>query len=314
MDYLTIVQFACGLALLLFSGYWLIPASVSSAHHMGIPPRLIASLIIAGGTSAPELLVSLDAGFSGNADIAWGNILGSNIANIFLVGGLGLLILPITIDAGRDRKDISWLAGMTVLAALIIYADADGGMIRYASGAMLLLLFILHTRISAKAGTAAVDETPEPSPQFGLAVAIVTTLASIAGLVFGADLMVVSGVLIAQDFGVEQAVIGVTIVAIGTSLPEIAAVTASLLNRRSDMALGNIIGSNMFNLGIVLGLTLMATPLSASHALLQSNMIFFLSSMLVMAMLIFTQARLGTKTGAGFILIYILFLILEFYS
>ena len=118
MDLFTGFEFLIGLVILLASGYWLVPASVSFATHIRIPARLIASLIIAGGTSAPELLVSLDAGLSNNPDISWGNIIGSNIANILLVGGIGMLIYPIQIDPMRDRKEVYILSATSVAVSV----------------------------------------------------------------------------------------------------------------------------------------------------------------------------------------------------
>ncbi len=320
MDLLLAFNFSIGLAILLLSGYWLIPAAVSFATHIKLPARFIASIVIAGGTSAPELLVSLDAGFTGNPDIAWGNIVGSNIANIFLVGGIGMLILPININNAQDRKDASLLLALTLITGIILFLDWDSGGERFWAAAFLISMFVFYSRSHTqntpeqqpqKPSERQGDEVSAEAPQFGLPLSACITIITIVGLVLGADYMVQAAVLMADDFGIEQAVIGVTIVAIGTSLPEITAVAASLLNKRSDMAIGNIIGSNMFNIAIVLGITLIVTPLPASPALIGPAFGFFLTSIGLLAWLIFSQKKLGFKTGISFVGLYGLFILAE---
>ena len=332
MDLFTGFEFLIGLVILLASGYWLVPASVSFATHIRIPARLIASLIIAGGTSAPELLVSLDAGLSNNPDISWGNIIGSNIANILLVGGIGMLIYPIQIDPMRDRKEVYILSATSVAVSVVLYFNLDTGAERYLAAIALIAVFLFYARSQPQSPhpdnlpdaqpALGADASPAPSsdieiadelkPRFAPLSAAILTLATIAGLVIGADYMVQSAVKMAEQLQIEQAVIGISIVAIGTSLPEITAVVASLLNKRSDMAIGNIIGSNMFNIAIVLSLTLFATALPASDALIGANLGFFLFSIAALAVLVSAKKTLGVFTGAGFILTYGLFLLVEF--
>ena len=328
MDLFTGFEFLIGLVILLASGYWLVPASVSFATHIRIPARLIASLIIAGGTSAPELLVSIDAGLSNNPDISWGNILGSNIANILLVGGIGMLIYPIQIDPMRDRKEVYILFATSVAVSVVLYFNLDTGAERYLAAIALIAVFLFYARsqpqnpLPENLPDAHAEASPAPpsdieiadelKPRFAPLSAAILTLATIAGLVIGADYMVQSAVKMAEQLQIEQAVIGISIVAIGTSLPEITAVVASLLNKRSDMAIGNIIGSNMFNIAIVLSLTLFATALPASNALIGANLGFFLFSIAGLAVLVSIKRTLGLFTGAVFILTYGLFLLVEF--
>ncbi len=307
--------FGLGLMMLLAGGYWLVPASVSLAIRAKLPPRLIASVIIAGGTSAPELLVSVDAGLTDSPDIALANIIGSNITNIFLVFGMGILLMPVSLASPRDRQDIFWLMILTMAVSVILLADLFSGTLGTIIGLCLCISFFLLTfgqfasrqspAASLSAGSPATG-SPAAAPQarFGLGAAMVITLIAVMALIAGAHLMVANAVSIATSFGIEQAVIGATIVAIGTSLPEITAVFASLLHRRHDMAVGNIIGSNIFNICIVLGITAMAAPLPASQSLLMTILPFFILSGALLSVLGWKFAYAGRTTGIVFLGLY----------
>ena len=301
-EYQHLSGFGLGLVILLIGGYWLIPASVSLATRVHLPPRLIASVIIAGGTSAPELLVSVNAGLTGNPDIALANVTGSNITNIFLVFGLGILLMPVGLNSPRDRQDIFWLTILTLAVSVMLLADIFASWGGRMIGLCLIASFFLLALRQKKA-----DNLPPEtsgSPQFGLMASVVMTLLSIAALITGAHLMVTHAVSIATSFEIDKAVIGATIVAIGTSLPEITAVMASLLKGRQDMAVGNIIGSNMFNICIVLGITAMAAPLPASPSLLFTILPFFVLSSLFLLGLSWRFSHAGRRVGTAFLGIY----------
>ena len=316
---ISILLFLVGLALLLGGGFALVPGTVSIARKAGIPARLIAAVIIAGATSAPELLVSIDAALSGNPDISWGNILGSNIANILLVLGLGLLVMPVMLGSRSDRLDMLFLTAITLLVAFILIMggfDSDWSDIlpgRRApiilGGALFLSLIIFLSMFSTSETE---DEDTSGGPD-NVMVALLYLLGGLAALIFGADLMVNSAVLLATDYGISQAVIGVTIVAVGTSLPEITAVIASMLSRRSDIALGNVVGSNLFNLCIVLGATAVTAPLPASPALTSYILLFFVMSSLVLMALCLRPLQVGKATGGIFITAYAGFVFLQFF-
>jgi len=197
--------FGLGLMMLLAGGYWLVPASVSLAIRAKLPPRLIASVIIAGGTSAPELLVSVDAGLTDSPDIALANIIGSNITNIFLVFGMGILLMPVSLASPRDRQDIFWLMILTMAVSVILLADLFSGTPGTIIGLCLCISFILLTfgqfasgqspAASISAGSPATG-SPAASPQarFGLGAALVITLIAVIALIAGAHLMVANAV------------------------------------------------------------------------------------------------------------------------
>ena len=301
-EYQHLSGFGLGLVILLIGGYWLIPASVSLATRVHLPPRLIASVIIAGGTSAPELLVSVNAGLTGNPDIALANVTGSNITNIFLVFGLGILLMPVELSSQRDRQDIFWLTILTLAVSVMLLADIFASWGGRIAGLCLFASFFL---LALRQKTA--DNLPPKtsgSPQFGLMASVVMTLLSIAALITGAHMMVTHAVSIATSFEIDKAVIGATIVAVGTSLPEITAVMASLLKGRQDMAVGNIIGSNMFNICIVLGITAMAAPLPASPSLLFTILPFFVLSSLFLLGLSWRFSHAGRRVGTAFLGLY----------
>lgn len=301
-EYQHLSGFGLGLVILLIGGYWLIPASISLATRVHLPPRLIASVIIAGGTSAPELLVSVNAGLTGNPDIALANVTGSNITNIFLVFGLGILLMPVRLSSQRDRQDIFWLTILTLAVSVMLLADIFASWGGRMTGLCLCVSFFL---LALRQKTA--DNVPPEtsgSPQFGLMASVVMTLLSIAALITGAHLMVAHAVSIATSFEIDKAVIGATIVAVGTSLPEITAVMASLLKGRQDMAVGNIIGSNMFNICIVLGITAMVAPLPASPSLLVTILPFFVMSSLFLLGLSWRFSHAGRRVGTAFLGLY----------
>ena len=301
-EYQHLSGFGLGLVILLIGGYWLIPASVSLATRVHLPPRLIASVIIAGGTSAPELLVSVNAGLTGNPDIALANVTGSNITNIFLVFGLGILLMPVGLNSPRDRQDFFWLTILTLAVSVMLLADIFASWGGRMTGLCLCASFFL---LALRQKTA--DNVPPEisgSAQFGLMASVVMTLLSIAALITGAHLMVTHAVSIATSFEIDKAVIGATIVAIGTSLPEITAVMASLLKGRQDMAVGNIIGSNMFNICIVLGITAMVAPLPASPSLLVTILPFFVMSSLFLLRLSWRFSHAGRRVGTAFLGLY----------
>jgi len=291
--------FGLGLAILLIGGYSLIPASVSLATKAQLSPRLIAGVVIAGGTSAPELLVSVDAALTGNPDIALANIIGSNITNILLVFGLGILLMPVSLASARDRQDIFWLMIFTLAVSVLLLADVLAGWTGRLIGLCIAGSFILFTLKNASSDSTAL---PQPADtRRGLPSMIMMMVFSISALVVGAHFMVANAVSIATSFQIDEAVIGATIVAIGTSLPEITAVIASLLKGRQDMAVGNIIGSNMFNICMVLGITAMAAPLPTSQPLLLTTLPFFVLS----SLLLYVISRKITQAGTGFGTVFI---------
>ena len=302
-----------GLLLLLWWGYVLLPGTISLAQHLRLPAPLIAIGIIAAGTSMPELLVSVDAALIGTPDIAWGNLLGSNIANLLLVLGLGALIVPIPTKNTLEPRDQLFVLAFTIAATVILFFDLLGGAYRYVTASILMSGFFTYMglqlvsayRFDASGDTAGTD-TDKP-----LAVwrASLYCIGGVIGLIIGADLFVEGGVSLASALGLSQTVIGLTIIAIGTSLPEIIAVLASILHRRNDIALSNIIGSNIFNLSAILGIAGLTAPLPAPDDILGLTLPILMLSTTLICWISFKGNIITRVWATVFVGFYFLFLI-----
>jgi cation:H+ antiporter len=302
-----------GLLLLLWGGYVLLPGTISLAQHLRLPAPLIAIGIIAAGTSMPELLVSVDAALTGTPEIAWGNLLGSNIANLLLVLGLGALIVPIPTKNTLEPRDQLFVLAFTIVATVILFFDLLGGAYRYVTASILMSGFFAYMglqlwsadRFDASGDTAGTD-TDQP-----LAVwrASLYCIGGVIGLIIGADLFVEGGVSLASALGLSQTVIGLTIIAIGTSLPEIIAVLASILHRRNDIALSNIIGSNIFNLSAILGIAGLTAPLPAPDDILGLTLPILMLSTTLICWISFKGIIITRVWATVFVGFYFLFLI-----
>lgn len=240
-----------GLAVLLISGDLLVRGAVGLATALRIPALVVSLTVVAFGTSAPELVVTVQAVLSGAAGIALGNIIGSNIANVLLVLGLPALIYPITTHVAGLRRHASVMLVATAVFSALAYFRGE---IDVSSGAILfggIIAYVLYLWISAMRDGAdpMLDEVAEYADAGGVSWKTMLFLAAgLVGLPLGADLLVDNGRILAADLGVRDELIGLTIVAFGTSLPELATVVAAAFHKKSDVAIGGIIGSNIFNL------------------------------------------------------------------
>lgn len=254
------------LCLLIWSADRLVYGSAALAKNAGIPPLVIGMTILAMGSSAPEMVVSIQAALSGKTDTAVGNVLGSNIANIALILGCAALIRPLSISSGILRRELPLMLGVTLIAGAMLWDSHLG----FAEGIVLSVLFVLFLLIMMKFAKDAAKETKKdpmlleqeaeiPKGVNNLA-AIFWVVVGLALLIFSADQVVSSAVTIAKTFGMSDLVIGLTIVAVGTSLPELAASIASVLKGEDDLAVGNIVGSNIFNILAVMGIPALLSP------------------------------------------------------
>jgi len=247
--------FVLGLAGLFLGGDWLVRGASGIARGLGVPPLVIGLTIVGFGTSAPEMLVSVQAALAGAGGIAIGNVLGSNIANILLILGIAALMGPIAAPFARLRADLAWMTGS---ALLLVPLFLDGRLTR-AEGGLLALGIAVYLALAFRRRDIA--ETGQDEAVAPMLPAVLRTLAGLVLLILGARLMVDASVGIARAFGVSEAVIGLTIVAVGTSLPELAASVAAALKGARDIAIGNVIGSNIFNVFAVGGIAgLVAGP------------------------------------------------------
>ncbi len=309
-----IITLLAGLVLLLGGGSVLVPATVALAERLGLSARLIAFVIVAGGTSAPELTVSVDAALQGSPGIVWGNILGSNIANSLLVLGMGALVAPLVADDKITRFDLWALMTVSAFVCIALYFEIFSGSggrmagVCLVAGYGLYIYWLMRAQASMPAPQAAV-QTRMP-----LYRSAALSLGGIAALVWGADLFVSGGVVLARHIGWSEAFIGITIIAIGTSLPEIISVAASLFHRRTDIALGNVLGSNLFNLLVALGGAAIAGPLitPVGPVIFPAAVIIAVTAVLLGFSLL--RQPLGFRTGFVFIAFYTGFLLVQTYA
>ncbi|WP_458524648.1 calcium/sodium antiporter [Onishia taeanensis] len=263
---LPILAVIAGLALLVWSAERFVDGAAATSRYLGLSPLLIGMLVIGFGTSAPELMVSALAASQGNPGLALGNAYGSNITNIGLILGLVALMAPLAVHSAVLRRELPILCGATLLAAWQLRDGVIG------TGEAIILLVALAAFIGAsiwqgRQGDAATDtlasETDHSleSHPLSLKAGIVWTLVGLALLVASSRLLVWGAVAIAQTFGVSDLIIGLTVVAIGTSLPELASSISALRRREHDLVLGNVVGSNLFNTLGVVGLAGLITPI-----------------------------------------------------
>lgn len=285
--------FFAGLALLVLGGDQLVKGATRIAERFGVAPVLIGLTVVAFGTSIPELAVSLSAALRGESQVAYGNVVGSNIANIGLIAGLAALIRPLQVEAGMVRREIPMMLGLSLLALLV--GGLAGGIGRLEAAILLVafagLQYWTLTRVDRRA-------TRDHTQRLGPAAARVAV--ALVCMVGGAELTVRGAIAIAEGWGVSKAVIGLTIVAVGTSLPELVATVVAVLRGHADIGLGNVVGSNFFNLGFILGTTglVRPIPLPAGGLVDLLVMVGFAAVLLPMA---FTGKRL--VRGEGLVLL-----------
>lgn len=262
MDYIKLIG---GLFLLVISGDYLVRGGVAIATRLKVSALVIGMTVVAFGTSAPEFLVSLQAAIKGNPEIAIGNVVGSNIANIALILGLTAIIYPLIV--ARNTIRIDWPVMM--IATIAFYWAASNGSISRIEGIIGFIGLVLFTtwQIYQSRKQHVPEETDEKPAS--LPLALVYIVGSAVGLAYGADLLIDGASNIAKSFGVSERVIGVTIVAFGTSLPELAASMSAAFKKETDIAIGNIIGSNLFNILCVVGLTSIIKPIPVTWGTFQ---------------------------------------------
>jgi len=298
-----------GFILLGVSGEALLRGAVTTADRLKVPPLLIGLTVIAFGTSIPELTVSLNAARSGNPDIAVGNVVGSNIANILLVLGAMAVFRSFTIDAGTLNRDGRVMLGVSLLMVLM----ALNGVITQWMGFGLLAIlagftFLLYRRARQEADVnetaASVDENLLEGSLF---LALLILIAGLAGVLWGSDLMVKGAVGVAQQAGISQAVIALSIVAIGTSLPELFISLFASLRGHASLAIGNIIGSNISNIVLILGVVASTGPLNVSAEIANRDVWVMLGVAILGLVLMRSARRMSRIEGLFSLVLYALY-------
>lgn len=298
MDYIYVVA---GLIGLFFGGEALVRGSVGIARRMSISPLLIGLTVVGFGTSTPELLVSVDAALRGVPDIALGNIVGSNIANILLIVGLSAIVWPITVMGATLRRDTAFMVG----AAVVLVPIFTLGLIGRPAGFVLVLGLMVYLVWAFRHPGDAAEEDVTVSPPASAAVSVVWVVGGLVALMFGARFLVDGAVSIARGYGISEAFIGLTIVAVGTSLPELATSLIAALRRQSEIAIGNILGSNIFNVLGILGVTALIAPVPVASRFLTFDLPVMIAVSLVLTGLLLTRPVIGRGVGGAMLAGYL---------
>ena len=297
-----------GLIALVFGGEALVRGASGLARGLGVSPMLIGLVIVGFGTSAPELTTSVAAALRGAPGVAAGNVVGSNIANILLILGICALVAPIAVDRNALRRDGAVLIAATVTVALLI-AFVPVGRVIGAGLVAALLVYVIASYLSdrARGGAPAALHAAEA----GLVPAVqnpgraaLFLVAGLVGVIAGAALLVEGAVTLARAAGISEAVIGLTIVAVGTSLPELAASITAARRGESDIALGNIVGSNIFNALGILGAAALTRPFAAGAGLALTDLMVMVGSAVLLLIVAATGWKIDRREGAVLVLLY----------
>jgi cation:H+ antiporter len=306
---LSLLLFALGLAVLAVGAEVFLRGAVLVGLRFGISPFVIGLTIVGFGTSAPELAVNLSAALRGSTDMAMGNVVGSNIANIGLIIGISALLAPLAVHMRLLRVETPLMIGFSLL---LWWLCADGAISRLDAAILLagfvgMMIFIMS---SAK------NESDEVQAELASAVrpgrhpafVLVFLGAGLAGLVGGAELMVRAAINLAQLWGMSDLMIGLTIVAIGTSLPELATSVVAALRGQNDIAVGNVVGSNLFNILLILGITGMVMPLPTAPSLLTTQIPVMIAFAAILWLMMWRRQRVSRRTGIFMLAGYIAFI------
>ena len=316
---MTVLLMIIGLALLLVGANYLTEGSSAVAKRFGISEFVIGLTIIAIGTSAPELVISLRSTINGKTDMAIGNVLGSNTFNTLMILGITALIRPIRIEHNTLSRDIPFgLLAAVVLAicGLDIWLNGESGSISRSEGLLLLCFFVVFMVYSF--ATAKRDESPEtqqpteeaPEKKHPIWIELLMIAGGLAGLIYGGDLFLEYAVIFARDMGMSEAVIAVTLMAGGTSMPELITCVIAAAKNKGQLALGNVIGSNISNIFLILGTCATVSPLQMGD-ILPLDLVILVAASLIIAITAFTFRRneLDRAEGVIFVLLYIAYIV-----
>ncbi|MDX1830275.1 MAG: calcium/sodium antiporter [Lutibacter sp.] len=307
---MNLILVAVGLVLLIFGGHWLLKSAVGLSLRLNIPKIIIGMTVVSFATSAPELIVSIKAALENHADIAFGNVIGSNIANLGFVLAITIILSTISVEKSFYRTD--WpvmMLSSILLYGFIIY---DGALQRYEGVILVIFLIIFLVYLLKFQKTAVVEEFDEDAEYLPVYKIFLYLLIGGVALWGGSELLIKGAVGMAKFYNVSERIIGVTIVSIGTSIPELAASVIAVLRKEKAISLGNLIGSNIFNILAVLGITSIITPIKVVDAGLLTNDIYW---MLGIAFIILplnflpVKMKLSWKEGIVLLLGYVLFII-----
>ena len=305
-----------GLILLVIGGEFLVRSSVALSFKFNISKLVIGMTVVSFATSAPELLVSLQAALDGSSDIALGNVIGSNIANIGLVLGITAIISPLAID--KSFYKLNWPM-MMLISVVLYFMLSSGNVLDFKEGlalfiSLVIFLYILIKKSKSEA-TEVVEDIDDALMETSNFKVVLWLIIGGAALYFGSEWLVFGAKEMALSLGVSERVISVTMVAIGTSVPELAASVIAALKKEKAISLGNLIGSNIFNIASVLGLTAMIQPISVDNPQILSSDIFWMmafSAVLIPLVFIPKRFEIGRYKGLILLVAYAIFIFLAF--
>lgn len=306
MEFVLIIA---GLVILVFGGDFLVKGASGLALRFKVPPMLVGMTVVALGTSAPEMVVTVQAALAGKPDIAIGNVVGSNIANVALILGITVIIFPIVIKKDSLRWD--WVVMMA--ASILFFVFALDGEISRLNGLVFLVsltVFIWYSfyrvrRKRKREGTPHVETQTKPQR---VIMSILFIVIGIVGLIFGARWFLEGAEIVARDFGVSDRVIAISLVAFGTSAPELAASVIAAFKKEQDISLGNIFGSNLFNILAILGVTSMISPIAVAPEIMDDDIYWMLATSFIILPLGIIKLRLSRWQGFLLLGSYIVFM------
>lgn len=309
MEYLYLFA---GFILLLYSGHLLVKSSVALAFRFKVSKLVIGMIVVAFGTSVPELVVSLKAAVMGHPDIAMGNIVGSNIANIGLIAALAAILLPMKIQDSSVKID--WPVMMFV--SLLLYFFILDSKMTMIEGVIFVTIYVVYIVLSIHFSRKKIknDITQSFPAIYSFPVATVIFLLSCVGLIMSADWLVNGASTIARNSGVSERVISLSVIAIGTSLPELATSAIAAWKKEADISIGNVLGSNFFNICCVLGITSIAKPIHVTKKIASSDIFWMLGIALLLFIFIFRKQnrRLSRINGIIMLAVYCTYVVFLF--
>lgn len=311
---MNIVYIVVGLLLLVLGGNWLLKAAVGLSLRLNIPKVVIGMTVVSFATSAPELIVSIKSALNGATGLAVGNVVGSNIANLGLV--LGITLLLSTIDVEKSFYKTDWPVMMLASGLLYFFIAFDNTIQQYEGIILFTMLVVFLVYLLRFQKTAVVDEMSENDEELALYKVILFLVIGGVALWGGSELLIKGAVALAESLGVSDAIIGVTVVSVGTSVPELAASIIAVMKKEKAISLGNLIGSNVFNILAVLGITAMITPIELKEnalSLVNNDIYWMLAISFAVLPLVFfpRKLRLNWKDGIILLVAYVVFVYLK---
>lgn len=314
---ITFILLIVGLVLILVGADALVNGASDVARKFGISEFVVGLTIVGIGTSAPELVVSALSAIQGSSDLAIGNVVGSNISNVFLILGITTLITPVILTKTNLKYDLPIALGVSVLLFFLTYDTlffgGEKNIISRWDGLILIVgfaIFMIYSFATASDDQFSESEQDENKERVKMGKAVIQIILGLAGLIIGGRLFVNSGSSIAKSLGVSDAFIGITVMAIGTSLPELAASINAALKKKSQMALGNVIGSNIFNILLILGVSSVIRPLTLGDiTFVDMAMMISTIVLIILGALAICRREIKRWQGLIFVLIYIAYVI-----